>query len=81
MNFFDLNTDADGFSRIISTSMVWIYVVSAIGLTAITFVSYAWLLRNDSPVLRTMAPKVKLEGWRGLARRFTTKSSKGGSLV
>ncbi|KAI0126147.1 hypothetical protein BJ170DRAFT_633987 [Xylariales sp. AK1849] len=80
-NFFDLDKDDNGRARIISTSMIWIYVVSSIALTAITFVSYAWLLRNDSPVLSSMSPKVRLVDWQGLTKRPTTKGEKGGSLV
>ncbi|KZL65473.1 magnesium transport protein transmembrane region, partial [Colletotrichum tofieldiae] len=41
MNFFDLNQEG---TRIIGTSMIWIYVVSSAALTIATFLLYRLLL-------------------------------------
>lgn len=43
MNFFDLD---DENNRIVSTSMIWIYVVASVILTAATFIIYHMLLEG-----------------------------------
>ncbi|KAI8227386.1 hypothetical protein K4K54_003026 [Colletotrichum sp. SAR 10_86] len=43
MNFFDLD---DENNRIVSTSMIWIYIVASVILTAATFIIYHMLLEG-----------------------------------
>lgn len=43
MNFFDLDDDNN---RIVSTSMIWIYIVASVILTAATFIIYHVLLEG-----------------------------------
>ncbi|RYP90935.1 hypothetical protein DL770_002940 [Monosporascus sp. CRB-9-2] len=74
MNFFDLDNES---GRIVGSSMIWIFVVSAILLTAATFASYYWLLRRDGKLFTRLAPRVHLGDFRHLARRFTLKDQSG----
>jgi len=74
MNFFDY--DAEG-NAIVGTSMVWIYVVSSVMLTAVTFLFYYLLLHQDSGVFRALAPKVRAgPDWalKNLTRRLTSNA-------
>ncbi|KAK0719272.1 hypothetical protein B0H67DRAFT_485871 [Lasiosphaeris hirsuta] len=58
MNFFDY--DAEDGGRIVGTSMVWIYVVAAVLLTALTVLFYYWLVQRDGVVFRRLAPKIRV---------------------
>ncbi|KAI8961414.1 hypothetical protein F5Y11DRAFT_326469 [Daldinia sp. FL1419] len=69
MNFFDLDSAS---KRIISTPMIWIYIVSSILLTGATFLIYYWVLHNDDTVVNRMSPKVHVGDWRALAQRAVT---------
>ncbi|KAK5653980.1 hypothetical protein OQA88_7656 [Cercophora sp. LCS_1] len=71
MNFFDF--DEEG-GTMVGTGMVWIYVVSSVILTAVTFLFYYWLLHRDGAVFRRLAPKVRAsQDWKKtLARRLTS---------
>ncbi|KAI6089253.1 hypothetical protein F4821DRAFT_257052 [Hypoxylon rubiginosum] len=68
MNFFDLDQDSQ---QIVSTPMVWIYVVSSVMLTLVTFSVYYWVVHNDV-VVKRMSPKIHVGDWRALARRALT---------
>lgn len=57
MNFFAMD-QVD--SRIVGTSMIWIFVISAVAMTAFTFLFYYWLLHRDGFVFRRLVPKVRL---------------------
>ncbi|CAJ2504033.1 Uu.00g114270.m01.CDS01 [Anthostomella pinea] len=70
MNFFDLDQQV---GRIVSTPTIWIYIVTSIALTAMTFSVYYWVLHHDDSVVRRMSPKVHIVDWRGLTRRLTMK--------
>lgn len=74
MNFFDLDDES---GRIVGSSMVWIFVVSAVLLTAATFASYYWMLKRDGKLFTRLAPKVHLSDWRHLTRRFSLKDQTG----
>ncbi|KAI1375789.1 hypothetical protein F4677DRAFT_445949 [Hypoxylon crocopeplum] len=74
MNFFDLDQETQ---RIISTPMIWIYVITSVILTAATFSIYYWVLHHDGTVIRRMQPKIHVADWRAMARR--TLSWKGDS--
>ncbi|KAI4864856.1 hypothetical protein F4820DRAFT_323183 [Hypoxylon rubiginosum] len=69
MNFFDLDQESH---RIVSTPMVWIYVVSSAMLTLATFSVYHWVLRHDDAVVTRMSPKIHVGDWKALARRAIT---------
>ncbi|KAI0135119.1 hypothetical protein F4814DRAFT_443942 [Daldinia grandis] len=69
MNFFDLDSDS---KRTISTPMIWIYILSSILLTVVTFLVYYWVLHHDNVVVNRMSPKVRVGDWRALARRALT---------
>ncbi len=71
MNFFDLDSES---GRIVGSSMVWIFVVSAVLLTAATFASYYWMLKSDGT---KFAPKVRLGSWRHLTTSFSLKDQSG----
>ncbi|KAI0169817.1 hypothetical protein GGR52DRAFT_485037 [Hypoxylon sp. FL1284] len=66
MNFFDLDQESQ---RIVSTPMIWIYIVSSVLLTLVTFVVYYWVLHHDDAIVNSMSPKVHVGDWRILARR------------
>ncbi|EED20719.1 conserved hypothetical protein [Talaromyces stipitatus ATCC 10500] len=76
MNFFAMDqTD----NKIVGTSMIWIFVVSAILLTVATFIMYNWLSSHDT-FFRTMAPKKWMTAdlnLRKLTRRFTGSKMDG----
>jgi hypothetical protein len=55
MNFFDLDTED---SRIVGTSMIWIFFLSSFGLTAVTYLLYFWLMRRDGATFRL--PKIRM---------------------
>ncbi|KAJ6105478.1 Mg2+ transporter protein CorA-like/Zinc transport protein ZntB [Penicillium capsulatum] len=57
MNFFDLDQVNN---RIVGTSMIWIFVVSSIILTAVTFLFYYGLLYRDGSFSRNLVPKVQI---------------------
>ena len=57
MNFFAMDK---ANSRIVGTSMLWIFVVSSVVITAVTFLFYYWLLHRDGVAFRRLAPKVSL---------------------
>ncbi|KAF7543274.1 hypothetical protein G7Z17_g10870 [Cylindrodendrum hubeiense] len=44
MNFFAMD---ETNNRIIATSMIWIYIVTAVSLTGLTFLFYSWVLLYD----------------------------------
>ena len=69
MNFFDLDQNAQ---RIVGTPMIWIYVVSSVMLTVVTFSVYYWVLHHDSPVVNRMQPKIHVADWRAMAQRTLT---------
>ena len=54
MNFFDLDQTNH---RIVGTSMIWIFVVAALSLTAVTFLFYHGLLHRDGSFFRRIVPK------------------------
>jgi hypothetical protein len=58
MNFFALSQEDN---KIIGTSMIWIFIISAIVLTAGTFILYHWLAHHDT-FMRKMAPKKWISG-------------------
>ncbi|KAJ5685591.1 hypothetical protein N7455_010722 [Penicillium solitum] len=75
MNFFDMDQTNN---RIVGTPMIWIFFVSSISLTAITFLLYYWLLNRDSTAFRGLAPKIRSSPtWtiEGMRRRFTGGSN------
>jgi hypothetical protein len=77
MNFFDMDTVSN---RIVGTPMIWIFFVSSIALTAVTFLLYYWLLRRDGTALRGLAPKVQISpNWSvgELRRRLTSGTNAG----
>lgn len=40
--------------------MIWIFVISAVVMTAFTFLFYYWLLHRDGSVFRKLVPTVRL---------------------
>ncbi|CAI7603500.1 unnamed protein product [Penicillium glandicola] len=71
MNFFDMDQTNN---RIVGTPMIWIFFVSSIALTAITFLLYYWLLRRDGAAFRGLTPKLqRTPSWtiQGMRRRLT----------
>lgn len=68
MNFFAMDQPN---SRIICTSMIWIYLISTAVLTGITVIFYYWLLQHDGVLFWRLAPKVRTPDWGLLVRRFT----------
>ncbi|KAK4086526.1 hypothetical protein Purlil1_9142 [Purpureocillium lilacinum] len=69
MNFFAMDQPN---SRIICTSMIWIYLVATVVITGLTVVFYYWLIQHDGVLFWRLAPKVKVNAdWRALARRLT----------
>ncbi|KAJ5765989.1 uncharacterized protein N7511_003605 [Penicillium nucicola] len=55
MNFFDMDIET---SRIVGTSMIWIFFLSSLGLTAVTYLLYYWLIRHDGAAFHL--PKMRL---------------------
>lgn len=77
MNFFDMD---QANNRIVGTPMIWIFFVSSIALTGVTFLLYYWLLSRDGAALRGLAPKIRSSPtWtiEGVRRRFTGGSNAG----
>ncbi|KAF4903413.1 hypothetical protein CGCVW01_v013140 [Colletotrichum viniferum] len=77
MNFFDLD---DENNRIVSTSMIWIYVVASVILTAATFIIYHMLLEGGPFGKRKMVlPKAgewnQLKIWVRKRSTFAEKDS------
>lgn len=73
MNFFAMDEE---HSRIVGTPMVWIFIISTIFLTLLTFVFYYWLMQHDGIPFPRLAPKVSLRpGIEGLARRWTRQNT------
>lgn len=70
MNFFDLDNES---GRIVGSSMAWIFVVSAVLLTAATFASYYWMLKHDGKLFARLAPRVHMRDWKHLTRRLTLR--------
>ena len=70
MNFFDLDNES---GRIVGSSMAWIFVVSAVLLTAATFASYYWMLKHDGKLFGRLAPRVHMRDWKHLTRRLTLR--------
>lgn len=69
MNFFAMDEEK---SRMVGTSMIWIFVVSTFFLTALTFLFYYWLLQHDGVLFQRLAPKVPLStNIKTLARKLT----------
>ncbi|UNI16540.1 hypothetical protein JDV02_002967 [Purpureocillium takamizusanense] len=69
MNFFAMDQPS---SRIICTSMIWIYLVATLVITGLTVIFYYWLIQHDGVLFWRLAPKVKVNAdWRALARRLT----------
>ncbi|KAI1102619.1 hypothetical protein F4804DRAFT_312486 [Jackrogersella minutella] len=76
MNFFDFD---DQTGRIRSTPTVWIYVLSSVILTMLTFTVYYWAIHHDGPLVKRMSPKIgNVVDLGTLARR--TLSIRGASL-
>lgn len=70
MDFFAMDQEEN---KIVGTPMIWIFVVSAILLTVVTFIMYSWLSRHEA-FFRTMAPKKWMTAdlnLRKLTRRMT----------
>jgi len=63
MNFFDMDA---ANNRIVGTTMVWIFFVVSLGLTAVTMGFYHWLVHEqDSAIFRHLVPKVLITAdWR-----------------
>jgi hypothetical protein len=57
MNFFSIDQDNN---RIVGTPMIWIFVISATVLTAITFFFYYWLSLRNGVLFRRHVPKVRI---------------------
>ncbi|KAJ5165155.1 Mg2+ transporter protein CorA-like/Zinc transport protein ZntB [Penicillium coprophilum] len=75
MNFFDMDQENN---RIVGTPMIWIFFISSIALTAITFLLYYWLLRRNGPAFRGLAPNIRSrQTWtiEEVRRRFTGGSN------
>jgi len=67
MNFFDYDNDS---GDLVGSSMIWVFVLATLGLTAMTFLSYYWLLKHDGRIFSKLAPRVHLRDWKQLKRRF-----------
>ncbi|KAK5993765.1 hypothetical protein PT974_07202 [Cladobotryum mycophilum] len=67
MNFFAMDQDN---SRIVGTSMIWIFVVTTLALTLISVIFYYWLVRHDGILFWRLAPKMHKRDWR-IKRRGT----------
>ncbi|KAH8697601.1 hypothetical protein BGW36DRAFT_427557 [Talaromyces proteolyticus] len=79
MNFFAMDQDN---SRMIATSMIWIFIVSSVVLTTITFLIYRWRVQRDSDrhgmMLRSLVPRVNVPtDWnlRFMTRRLTSNQT------
>lgn len=68
MNFFDYDNDS---GNLVGSPMIWIFVLATLGLTAMTFLSYYWLLKHDGRIFSKLAPSVHIRDWKQLKRRFT----------
>lgn len=69
MNFFAMDQPN---SRIVGTTMIWIYILVTFMFTLVTVIFYYWLLRHDGVLFGRLAPKVPVNNdWRGFMRRFT----------
>lgn len=68
MNFFAMDQPN---SRIICTTMIWIYLVTTFTFTIVTVIFYYWLLRHDGVLFGRLAPKVAVKDWTGFVRRLT----------
>lgn len=68
MNFFDYDNDS---GDLVGSPMIWIFVLATLGLTAMTFLSYYWLLKHDGRIFSKLAPSVHTRDWKQLKRRFT----------
>ncbi|KAI1092774.1 hypothetical protein F5B19DRAFT_453559 [Rostrohypoxylon terebratum] len=78
MNFFDFD---DETRKLTVTPSIWIYVVSSVVLTILTFSVYYWVIQNDGPIIKRMAPKINVEGLGTLARRsFSIKAGSKGKV-
>ena len=86
MNFFDM--DAVN-SRIVGTTMVWIFFVVSLGLTGVTLGFYYWLVHEqDSTIFRHLVPKVfitadwrpAISKWNFRKHRDQRSSALGGKL-
>lgn len=80
MNFFAMDQQN---SRIVGTSMVWIFVVCSTILTAATFLFYYWLLHRDGTVFRRLVPKVNIAPeWnlQALKRQLTDRIRTGAEM-
>jgi hypothetical protein len=77
MNFFNMDIETNS---IVGTPMIWIYVVSAMVFTGVTFAFYYWLLQEqDSAIFRRLAPKARIAAdWKaplqGLRQRIASRS-------
>ncbi|OAR00331.1 hypothetical protein LLEC1_02057 [Akanthomyces lecanii] len=72
MNFFAMDQPN---SRIVCTTMIWIYIVTTFTFTIVTVIFYYWLLRHDGFLFGRLAPKVPVKDWTGFVRRLTKLDS------
>lgn len=69
MNFFSMD---EANSRIVCTTMIWIYIVATFVFTGITVFFYYWLIRHDNVLFWRLAPRVHGNAdWKALVRRLT----------
>ncbi|KAI0889173.1 uncharacterized protein GGS22DRAFT_153353 [Annulohypoxylon maeteangense] len=55
MNFFNYD---DQTGKLIGTPSIWIYVLSSVLLTILTFSIYYWVIHHDGPIVKRMSPKI-----------------------
>ncbi|CEJ81247.1 hypothetical protein VHEMI01387 [[Torrubiella] hemipterigena] len=75
MNFFAMDQEN---SRIVCTSMVWIYILSTGLLTGITVMLYFWLIQNDKVLSWKGRLELRAKG-KWLARKMTLNRSDSAS--
>lgn len=78
MNFFNFD---DETRKLTVTPSIWIYVLSSVVLTILTFSIYYLVIQNDGPIVKRMTPKISVEGLGVLARRsFSIKAGSKGKI-
>lgn len=76
MNFFNFD---DETRKLTVTPSIWIYVLSSVVLTILTFSIYYLVIQNDGLIVKRMTPKISVEGLGVLARRsFSIKAGSKG---
>ncbi|KAL3417524.1 hypothetical protein PVAG01_10534 [Phlyctema vagabunda] len=76
MNFFDLDPETH---RIVTSSMIWIYVIASVALTCATFVLYYFLLQRDGRLFTRLVPTVRMpqraSQWSNLKKQFVHRQA------